>query len=67
MLNAVNALPQLEQADKLIARMPPAKWAAEMQTAASEFLPLAFDLYLDATCGDAYTDRDPFTMWICVK
>ena len=38
MLNAVNALPQLEQADKLIARMPPAKWAAETQNAASEFL-----------------------------
>ena len=38
MLNAVNALPQLEQADKLTARMPPAKWAAEMQTAASRFL-----------------------------
>ena len=36
MLNAVNALPQLEQADKLIARMPPAKWAADMHTAASE-------------------------------
>lgn len=37
MLNAVNALPQMEQADKLLARMPPAKWAAELQTAASEF------------------------------
>lgn len=38
LLNAVNALPQLEQADKLIARMPPAKWAAEMQAAASKLL-----------------------------
>ena len=38
MLSPVNALSQLEQADKLIARMPPAKWAAEMQTAASEIL-----------------------------
>lgn len=37
MLNAVNALPQMEQADKLMARMPPAKWAAEMHVAASEF------------------------------
>lgn len=36
MLNAVNALPQLEQADKLTARMPPAKWAADMHIAASE-------------------------------
>ncbi|KAL3162058.1 hypothetical protein ABBQ38_009122 [Trebouxia sp. C0009 RCD-2024] len=34
MLNAVNALPQLEQADKLTARMPPAKWAADMHIAA---------------------------------
>lgn len=37
MLNAVNALPQMEQADKLMARMPPAKWAAEVQIAASRF------------------------------
>lgn len=37
-LNAVNALPQLEQADKLIARMPPAKWATELATAASKCL-----------------------------
>lgn len=51
MLNAVNALPQLEQADKLIARMPPAKWAAEMQTAASEFLQMAFNLSLMRLVG----------------
>lgn len=36
MLNAASALPQLEQADKLMARMPPAKWAADMRIAASE-------------------------------
>ena len=36
MLNAVNALPQLEQADKLLTRLPRAKWAADMHTAASE-------------------------------
>ncbi|KAL0025284.1 hypothetical protein WJX79_000539 [Trebouxia sp. C0005] len=32
MLNAVNALPQLEQADKLLTRLPQAKWAADMHT-----------------------------------
>lgn len=54
MLNAVNALPHLEQADKLIARMPPAKWATDMQTAASEFckLPLHTPLpLLYASCS----------------
>ena len=42
-LNAVNVLPQLEQADKLIARMPPAKWAAEQAIAASESLVICLD------------------------
>ena len=37
MLNAVNALPQLEQADKLLTRLPQAKWAADMHTTTSEF------------------------------
>lgn len=36
MLNAVNALPQLEQADKLLTRLPQAKWAADMHTTTSE-------------------------------
>ncbi len=34
-LNAVNALPQLEQADKLLTRLPQAKWAADMHSATS--------------------------------
>ena len=29
-LNAVSAVPQLEQADKLLTRLPQAKWAADM-------------------------------------
>ena len=37
MLNAVNALPQLEQADKLLTRLPQAKWAADMHTITSKF------------------------------
>ena len=49
MLDAVNALPQLEQADKLIAHVPPAEWAADTQTATSEFLHVYFlTLYLVA-------------------
>ncbi|DBA76932.1 hypothetical protein WJX77_008986 [Trebouxia sp. C0004] len=32
MLNVVTALPQLEQADKLLTRLPQAKWAADMHT-----------------------------------
>jgi len=36
MLNAVSALPQLEQADKLLTRLPQAKWATDMHTTTSE-------------------------------
>lgn len=36
MLNAVNSLPQLEQAVKLIARVPQAKWAIDLHKIASE-------------------------------
>ena len=35
LLNAVSALPQLEQAVKLIARIPQAKWAADLHKIAS--------------------------------
>ena len=34
-LNAVSAVPQLEQADKLLTRLPQAKWAADVRTSTS--------------------------------
>lgn len=46
MLNAVNALPQLEQAVKLIARVPQtAKWAADLHKIASKLSSLLWCMY----------------------
>lgn len=38
MLSAASAVPQLEQADKLLTRLPEAKWAADMHTLSSKAL-----------------------------
>ena len=36
MLNAVSAVPQLEQADKLLTRLPQVKWAVDVRTSTSK-------------------------------
>ena len=49
-LNAVSAVPQLEQADKLLTRLPQAKWAADMYNSSRKNCP--FQSYAHATTLD---------------
>lgn len=51
MLNAVNALPQLEQAEKLIARVPQAKWASDLHKIASTPYSISQDFAFTYRCS----------------